>query len=819
LEANVVFETLGDDLEQWSNVLVQVRKQRGLFDTTKTSQSFEALIVDFGHIQTKVNAQYDTWQRDLISRFSLKLSIAFQKTFKDIKSSRVLLEELLFSGSIDSIVDSIENLHKIGRFEVQWADTLITFETGQKILERQRYAFPNDWIYYDQLQGEFSAFKEIYKRKMKMLDESRELVQKKVTQANKTSYDEITSLIADWEINKPVKLNPTTALKSISVFEARFNDQKNTYNILCKAKVILHLDFITFDAIIPTLEELLDHKKVLENLSSIWLELDNLRNYFWCSQPEIRPEIDHLVSKLKQMPNRMRQYTVFQSLQTKIEQFSKTHTKSLPLKSDAIKDRHWALILSLFNLDSNRSILTIGQVWDSIPTINDKELDRIIQTAQGELALEKYLQTIKNFWDTCKFEFVTYQNLKLVKTFVEINSKTTDNLMVLQQMKSSPYYKTFQAKAEELETTLNRLFFLVELWQNVQQKWIYLQGVFGGENIKRILPIESTRFQRIDTEFSNLVRKTFKSPGVTDVLMIPNIMNIYERLWDLLVQVQKSLGEYLEKERESFKRFYFLSDDDLLEILGSKDIHDIQPLLKKMFPGTSGLIIEDKIIGVVSKDFEQVRFSRNVAYKSRLVYEWLTDVEMEVMSTLSDLLGQSIISFDFSERVELESFRTWLDLYPSQIILLTSQCQFTNQVEKSILEKDFEGLLFKIQTRIETLAKILTQDLGSNLRSKSESLITELVHQRDIVRKLCRENVSNTKDYLWLRNMRFYSVGKKVFVEMANARFEYGFEYLGIQDNLVETPLTDKCFLTLCQALDNKLGGSPFGPAGTGKVL
>jgi len=110
------------------------------------------------------------------------------------------------------------------------------------------------------------------------------------------------------------------------------------------------------------------------------------------------------------------------------------------------------------------------------------------------------------------------------------------------------------------------------------------------------------------------------------------------------------------------------------------------------------------------------------------------------------------------------------------------------------------------------------------LRKKYEQLITELVHQRDVTRILDEQNVNSPKEFTYNYYMRFYFNPRekdelnKLQIKMGNAFFYYGFEYLGVAEKLVQTPLTDKCYLTLTQALSLRLGGSPFGPAGTGKT-
>ena len=86
-----------------------------------------------------------------------------------------------------------------------------------------------------------------------------------------------------------------------------------------------------------------------------------------------------------------------------------------------------------------------------------------------------------------------------------------------------------------------------------------------------------------------------------------------------------------------------------------------------------------------------------------------------------------------------------------------------------------------------------------------------------MTRQLIGAQVASTRAFEWLSQMRFYfdpkqkDVLQQLSIHMANAKFNYGFEYLGVQDKLVQTPLTDRCYLTMTQALEGRLGGSPFG--------
>lgn len=106
------------------------------------------------------------------------------------------------------------------------------------------------------------------------------------------------------------------------------------------------------------------------------------------------------------------------------------------------------------------------------------------------------------------------------------------------------------------------------------------------------------------------MKKVSKSPMVMDVLNIQGVQRSLERLADLLGKIQKALGEYLERERTSFPRFYFVGDEDLLEIIGnSKNVARLQKHFKKMFAGVAAILLNEDntvITGIASREGEEV---------------------------------------------------------------------------------------------------------------------------------------------------------------------------------------------------------------------
>jgi dynein heavy chain len=81
------------------------------------------------------------------------------------------------------------------------------------------------------------------------------------------------------------------------------------------------------------------------------------------------------------------------------------------------------------------------------------------------------------------------------------------------------------------------------------------------------------------------MNKTHKTPNaIRTIKTNANLLDSLKTNNDILDDIQKKLEDYLENKRAVFPRFYFLSNDELLEILAnSQNLDVIQQHLKTCF--------------------------------------------------------------------------------------------------------------------------------------------------------------------------------------------------------------------------------------------
>ncbi|KAJ2028640.1 dynein heavy chain, partial [Coemansia sp. S610] len=847
LQSDYVLQFLGDDLTRWQAMLLEIKRARSTFDNSETVKYIGAhCVVDYEQVQAKVNAKYDNWQREILNRFGSRLGSAMRDACQAIASARHELEAHSAESSTTSeVVTFITFVQELKRKCPAWQrDVEDVFRGGQRVLEKQRFQFPSDWMYLDHVEGEWSAFNEILKRKTSVIQEQLPSLQMKIIAEDRAVDSRIAALCADWERSKPVQgsLRPDVATNTLSVFHQRITRTLEECDLVCRAKEALDMDSVRDERLTPVLEEVADLRAVWAALAAIWRDVDELRDTPWASVVvrKVRQQLDRQLTESKQLPNRMRQYAAFEFMQKTLRALLKANTVVADLKSDALRDRHWRQLFKALRLPASASVseLTLGAVWDFDIVRNESLIREVIVVAQGEMALEEFLGQIRETWTGYVLELIPYQGkCRLIKGWDDVFAKCSEQSSALAAMKASPYYKVFEEEAGAWEDKLNRIHLLFDVWVDVQRQWVYLEGIFSGSaDIKHMLPVESSRFQNINTEFLAAMKKVYKSPFVLDVLNLPNIQRSLERLADLLGKIQKALGEYLERERSSFPRFYFVGDEDLLEIIGNaKDVPRIQKHLRKMFAGLAFIeLSEDNsaVTGMSSREGERIKFRAPVDLKQfPKINDWLAAIEREMRVTLATLLGRAVAQLEAIRSdggLDGARFRAWVAEMPAQLVVLAKQAVWTGRVEAALQRgggSELVAVLEDVEGELQVLADAVLEDLGALERKKSEHLITELVHQRDVLRVLIEAHVVSDQDFAWLSQMRFCfnpdtsgdPLGCLV-VRMADAQFRYGFEYLGVQERLVQTPLTDRCYLTLTQALERRLGGSPFGPAGTGKT-
>ena len=506
----------------------------------------------------------------------------------------------------------------------------------------------------------------------------------------------------------------------------------------------------------------------------------------------------------------------------------------LLLKSPVVNERNLAEFIKENRpgrLTVKFDTMTLRQVMKlDLLSIKDK-VATMVNDAKEETDVKNKLDEIKNSLDELKFQLAPHKRGNEDKgyKFKDVTGEMEiikDNIENLQNVGANKHAKAFKKEIEDLEQEMNNMMEIIEVWVEVQKKWIYLESIFvGSEDIRQKLVKETQEFDIQDKNFRKLMTSIYKKPSVRFQCREKDRKFELKGFLTKFEQAEKALTKHLDSKKNEFSRFYFLTEQDLLQIIGSSDPLDtLNPHLIKIYSNCKRLLSERRnIIGMASQEGEKFMFDKPIRVESQQqVGQWMNKVDEEMKNTLRNFLKKAIQDYT---KEELHKF---IHNKLGQICVFTSECWWTFALEDVFRKIKQEGDKYAMKRELERQSKglldlvviVRKKDISKEDRLKLNNLIIRTVHGREIVDKFVRDSILDAREFEWESQLKFYWDKEKddLIIRQCNGEFNSCYEYQGLEGRLVVTPLTDRCVMTITTALTFYLGTAPAGPAGTGKT-
>ena len=515
-------------------------------------------------------------------------------------------------------------------------------------------------------------------------------------------------------------------------------------------------------------------------------------------------------------------------LKARVDEFRATLPVVGHLCSASLKERHWKIVHELIGYEVHGvEGFTLGQLMELRVTDHAEAIATVAGEATQEAVLEEMLGKVLAMWAGTELELLPHKDARdvyILGALDDIIANLDDSLVSINTILGSRYVTAIRDQVVDVQKRLILFQETLDEWVTCQRNWMYLETIFSAPDISRQLPMEAKQFTVVDNFWKEEMKRVNEDNNALKAGTKPGLREKFQKHNATLDVIQKSLEDYLETKRVEFPRFYFLSNDELLEILAqTKDPRAVQPHLRKCFDNLVSLQFRGSgpsldIVAMESGEKEVVDLGRNLKARGN-VEEWLTAVEDRMRTSLRRLLKAGIQDF-YSGRARVD----WVRSHAGQVVATAAQVAWCAGTESALRDENSAKALaawFEVNVRdLGDLTRLVRGNLSKLHRRVIVALVTTDVHARDIVEELLESGVDTTNNFRWQQQLRYYwnKDEDDCLVQQSSSFINYGYEYQGCTSRLVITPLTDRCWMTLTGALHLKLGGSPAGPAGTGKT-
>ncbi|XP_025020180.1 dynein heavy chain 10, axonemal, partial [Python bivittatus] len=629
--------------------------------------------------------------------------------------------------------------------------------------------------------------------------------------------------------------NLDRGLELMVVFEKELEKHERNRQELANAEKLFDLPITMYPDLIKIQKEMKGLRQIYEIYKLQQAAKEEWSQTLWVNLnvQVLQDGIEGYLKTLRKLPKHVRGMPVAYHLEMKMKAFKESIPLLLDLKNEALRERHWRELMTRTgtSFDMATETFTLENMFAMELHKYSDVINEIVGSAVKELSIEKGVKEIIETWENMKFTVQRYFKGTQERGFIlgtvdEIVQILDDNAVNLQSISGSRFVAPFLATVHNWEKTLSLIGEVIEVWMTVQRKWMYLESIFIGGDIRSQLPDEAKKFDNIDRIFKRIMGETVKDPVIRRCCEAHNRLSDLQNISDGLEKCQKSLNDYLDSKRNAFPRFFFISDDELLSILGSSDPLCVQEHMIKMYDNIAALKFQEDDSGMkiatamISAEAEVMEFRKAIPAEGR-VENWMTAVLVEMRRTNRLITKEAIFRY-----CEDRSRVDWMLMYQGMMVLAANQVWWTWEVEdvfRKVKKGEKQAMKIyakKMHQQIDSLVTRITKPLSKNDRKKYNTVLIIDVHARDIVDTFVRDSIMEAREFEWESQLRFYwdREPDELNVRQCTGTFSYGYEYMGLNGRLVITPLTDRIYLTLTQALSMYLGGAPAGPAGTGKT-
>ncbi|XP_027145030.1 dynein heavy chain 8, axonemal isoform X2 [Larimichthys crocea] len=738
--------------------------------------------------------------------------------------------------NMEDVRQTMGALSKLRDAEIQTDMTLISIEEAYEILTKYDEVTKRETEGVCNLRQSFKKLETKARSVQYELVRMQPMFKQNLLEGVSTFQNAVGTFLEQYDSEGPMAdgIAPQEASCRLRNFQVRFEELWKNFNTYTSGEQLLGLPVTNYDCLEKKKKELDLLQKLYGLYDAVMSKIQGYYGILWTDVDieKINSELLEFQNRCRKLPKGLKDWQAFQDLKKTIDDFSESCPLLEMMANKSMMMRHWGRITDLtghkFEVESDT--FTLQNIMEA-PLLKYKDdIEDICISAVKEKDIDAKLSQVKEVWSSQTLTLMTFKDrgelmLKAADT-TEILTILEDSLMVLGSLLSNRYSAFYKAEIQDWVSKLSTSSDVIEQWVIVQNLWIYLEAVFVGGDIAKDLPQEAKRFQNIDKSWITIMQRAQKVPNVVECCVCDPILG--ELLPDLQKQLefcQKSLAGYLEKKRLLFPRFFFVSDPALLEILGqASDSHTIQSHLLGVFDNVNEAEFHqkeyDKILAVISQEGEKLPLDKPVIAQGA-VELWLGELLIQQQASLHSVIKSSDLEIN-DEDFNLLNF---LNDFQAQVGLLGIQMLWTRDAEEALQNAEYDKDIMpftkkKFLNILSTLIKQTTYDLSKFDRVKYETLVTIHVHQSDIFNDLVKMRIKSISDFEWLKQSRFYFREDldQVIVSITNVDFIYQNEFLGCTDRLVITPLTDRCYITLSQALGMSMGGAPAGPAGTGKT-